>query len=89
QAREADSARAEVHALKTKLQTYADYDEVKRELEILKHAEFAGLDTGDDCSSPDEDEDGMHVPNPNADNLFLTAVHLLVPSLPSPSLTTM
>jgi hypothetical protein len=36
QAREADSARAEVIALKTKLKTYADYDEVKRELEILK-----------------------------------------------------
>lgn len=36
QAREADSARAEVGALKIKLKTYADYDEVKRELEILK-----------------------------------------------------
>jgi hypothetical protein len=36
QAREADSARAEVDALKTKMKRYADYDEVKRELEILK-----------------------------------------------------
>jgi hypothetical protein len=36
QAREADAAHAEVDALKTKLKTYADYDEVKRELEILK-----------------------------------------------------
>lgn len=75
------SARAEVGALKTKLKTYADYDEVMRELEILKYAEFAGLDPGDDCSSPDEDEDGMHVPNPNAtDNLYFTAIHFLVPS---------
>ncbi|KAG2738903.1 hypothetical protein P692DRAFT_20674021, partial [Suillus brevipes Sb2] len=45
-----DSARAEVDALKTKLETYADYGEVKREVEILKHAEFAGLDPDDDCS---------------------------------------
>ncbi|KAG2740727.1 hypothetical protein P692DRAFT_20880724 [Suillus brevipes Sb2] len=76
-----DSARAEVDALKTKLKTYADYGEVKREVEILKHAEFAGLDPDDDCSSPDEDEDGMRVPNPNAtDNLYLTAIHFLVPS---------
>ncbi|KAG2740726.1 hypothetical protein P692DRAFT_201872184 [Suillus brevipes Sb2] len=81
-----DSARAEVDALKTKLKTYADYGEVKREVEILKHAEFPGLDLDDDCSSPDEDEDGMHVSNRNADNLYLTAVHLLVPS---PSLTAM
>ncbi|KAG2336755.1 hypothetical protein BDR05DRAFT_1005591 [Suillus weaverae] len=35
-AREADSAPTEVGALMTKLKTYADYDEVKRELEILK-----------------------------------------------------
>ncbi|KAG2744925.1 hypothetical protein P692DRAFT_20808958 [Suillus brevipes Sb2] len=66
-AREADSARAEMDALKTKLKTYADYDEVKRELEILKYVEFAGLDPDDDWSSPDEDEDGVHLPNPNAD----------------------
>ncbi|OAX40365.1 hypothetical protein K503DRAFT_768625 [Rhizopogon vinicolor AM-OR11-026] len=66
-AREADSARAEVVALKAKLKTYADYDEVKRELEILKYVEFAGLDPDDDWSSPDEDEDGVHLPNPNAD----------------------
>ncbi|KAG1771726.1 CASP C terminal-domain-containing protein [Suillus occidentalis] len=66
-AREADSARAEVDALKAKLKTYADYDEVKRELEILKYVEFAGLDPDDDWSSPDEDEDGVHLPNPNAD----------------------
>ncbi|KAG2119891.1 CASP C terminal-domain-containing protein [Suillus discolor] len=64
---EADSARAEVDALKIKLKTYADYDEVKRELEILKYVEFAGLDPDDDWSSPDEDEDGVHLPNPNAD----------------------
>ncbi|KAG2106527.1 CASP C terminal-domain-containing protein [Suillus cothurnatus] len=66
-AREADAARAEVDALKTKLKTYADYDEVKRELEILKYVEFAGLDPDDDWSSPDEDEDGVHLPDPNAD----------------------
>ncbi|KAG1799686.1 CASP C terminal-domain-containing protein [Suillus plorans] len=66
-AREADSARAEVDTLKIKLKTYADYDEVKRELEILKYVEFAGLDPDDDWSSPDEDEDGVHLPNPNAD----------------------
>ncbi|KAG1729204.1 CASP C terminal-domain-containing protein [Suillus paluster] len=66
-AREADFARAEVDALKAKLKTFADYDEVKRELEILKYVEFAGLDPDDDWSSPDEDEDGVHLPNPNAD----------------------
>ncbi|KAG1778275.1 hypothetical protein EV702DRAFT_1196281 [Suillus placidus] len=66
-AREADFARTEVDALKIKLKTYADYDEVKRELEILKYIEFAGFDPDDDWSSPDEDEDGVHLPNPNAD----------------------
>ncbi|KIK33192.1 hypothetical protein CY34DRAFT_18521 [Suillus luteus UH-Slu-Lm8-n1] len=50
EAREAGSVRAKVDALITKLKTYADYNEVKRELEILKYVKFAGLDLDDDWS---------------------------------------
>ncbi|KIJ09330.1 hypothetical protein PAXINDRAFT_172520 [Paxillus involutus ATCC 200175] len=62
----------EVNVLKKKLATYVDYDEIKRELEIMKYVEFGGLDEeasdadGDDWSSH-ESEAGVHLPDPNAD----------------------
>ncbi|KAG6866697.1 hypothetical protein C0991_011356 [Blastosporella zonata] len=51
----------EVDQLKQKMKQYANYDEIKRELEIMKFVEFAGLD---------EDADGddtLELPNPNAE----------------------
>ncbi|KAG9316284.1 CASP C terminal-domain-containing protein [Chiua virens] len=69
--RERAELQAEVGTLKQKLATYADYDEIKRELEIMKYVEFGGLDDdtsdgdGDDWSS--HESDGVHLPDPNAD----------------------
>ncbi|KAI9572274.1 CASP C terminal-domain-containing protein [Boletus coccyginus] len=69
--REKTELQAEVGTLKQKLATYADYDEIKRELEILKYVEFGGLD--DDISDADGDDwsshasEGVHLPDPNAD----------------------
>ncbi|KAL4074255.1 CASP C terminal-domain-containing protein [Scleroderma yunnanense] len=59
----------EVTTLRKKLTAYADYDEVKRELEIMKYVEFGGLDDdvdADDWSSH-ESEGGVNLPDPNAD----------------------
>ncbi|KAH0827413.1 CASP C terminal-domain-containing protein [Lanmaoa asiatica] len=69
--REKVELQAEVGTLKQKLATYVDYDEIKRELEIMKYVEFSGLDEdtsdadGDDWSS--HESDGVHLPDPNAD----------------------
>ncbi|KAF8441612.1 CASP C terminal-domain-containing protein [Boletus edulis BED1] len=69
--REKAELQMEVGALKRKLLTYADYDEIKRELEIMKYVEFGGLDDdtsdvdGDDWSS--HESEGVHLPDPNAD----------------------
>ncbi|KAF8628917.1 hypothetical protein AX15_003695 [Amanita polypyramis BW_CC] len=43
---------AEIEHLKSRLKQYSDYDEVKRELEILKYVEFSGFDD-------DAEEDGQ------------------------------
>ncbi|KAH8828570.1 CASP C terminal-domain-containing protein [Flagelloscypha sp. PMI_526] len=59
--REASKKASEVDALKTRLKGYSDYDEIKRELEIMKYVEFAGL--GED---PLDDED-VQLPNANAE----------------------
>ncbi|KIM69039.1 hypothetical protein SCLCIDRAFT_1208454, partial [Scleroderma citrinum Foug A] len=60
----------EVTTLRKKLAAYADYDEVKRELGIMKYVEFGGLDDdnadADDWSSH-ESEGGINLPDPNAD----------------------
>lgn len=68
--RERDELAEEVARLRKKLETYADYDEIKRELEIMKYVEFGGLDDddadGDDWSSHGS-ESGVHLPDPNAD----------------------
>ncbi|KAI9511170.1 CASP C terminal-domain-containing protein [Russula earlei] len=67
-AREASNKAREIEQLKQSLKSYADYDEIKRELEIMKYVEFAGLD-GD----PDEEDGivqdnrlGLQLPDPNA-----------------------
>ncbi|KIJ67999.1 hypothetical protein HYDPIDRAFT_83675 [Hydnomerulius pinastri MD-312] len=70
--RERAELEGEVERLRKKVEMYRDYDEVKRELEILKYVEFGGLDEDtsdadvDDWSSHDS-EAGIHLPDPNAD----------------------
>ncbi|KAK2464237.1 hypothetical protein APHAL10511_003694 [Amanita phalloides] len=50
--REVNKKVAEIEHLKTRLRHYGDYEEIKRELEILKHVEFSGFD--DDVEEDDE-----------------------------------
>ncbi|KAK7005732.1 Golgi membrane protein [Favolaschia claudopus] len=54
----------EIDNLKQKLKQYGDYDEIKRELEIMKYVEFAGLE--EDADEVDNFESGVQLPNPNA-----------------------
>lgn len=68
--RERDELAEETAGLRQKLAAYADYDEIKRELEIMKYVEFGGLDDDDadaDDWSSHESESGVHLPDPNAD----------------------
>jgi len=68
--REVHGLSAEVDHLKQRLKQYSDYDEVKRELEIMKYVEFAGFDEDQDedtGSLSELNELGIHLPNPNAD----------------------
>ena len=62
--------------LRTRIRQYGDYDEIKRELEIMKYVEFAGLD--EDADEEDGTEEGydtgangvnghVKLPDPNAD----------------------
>ncbi|GAA5979753.1 hypothetical protein JCM11641_004077 [Rhodosporidiobolus odoratus] len=59
----------EVDGLRERLKGYADYDEVKRELEIMKYVEFAGLDLDEIPSASGSTVADLEVelPNPNAD----------------------
>lgn len=70
--RELHKKNIESEHLRQRLKQYADYDEIKRELEIMKYVEFAGLDEEDTFdatgSSPaNGDALGLHLPDPNAD----------------------
>ncbi|KAF9049982.1 CASP C terminal-domain-containing protein [Panaeolus papilionaceus] len=56
---------SENEQLKTKLKNLGDYDEIKRELEIMKYVEFSGFDANEDGLSADHD-DGLYLPSPNA-----------------------
>ncbi|KAL7418489.1 hypothetical protein Q5752_006947 [Cryptotrichosporon argae] len=56
-AREIAALSGEIDGLRERVKQYADYDEIKRELEIMKYVEFAGADA--------EDED-VQMPDPNA-----------------------
>ncbi|KAJ7859720.1 CASP C terminal-domain-containing protein [Mycena leptocephala] len=56
----------EIDQLKQRLKQYGDYDEIKRELEIMKYVEFAGLDEDADEDGDHGDESGLQLPNPNA-----------------------
>ncbi|CAK5281610.1 unnamed protein product [Mycena citricolor] len=60
--RDLQTKATDIDQLRLKLKQYGDYDEIKRELEIMKYVEFAGLDD-------DNDDDGdaeIKLPNPNA-----------------------
>ncbi|KAI0743499.1 CASP C terminal-domain-containing protein [Daedaleopsis nitida] len=68
--REVQKRAVEVDQLKVKLKQYADYDEIKRELEIMKYVEFAGLDGDEDAEDDvtlNGDALGLHLPDPNAE----------------------
>ncbi|THV02426.1 hypothetical protein K435DRAFT_792605 [Dendrothele bispora CBS 962.96] len=60
---------AEVDQLKQRLKRLSDYDEIKRELDIMKYVEFSGFE--EETEEDDQDlngyEAGVQLPNPNAD----------------------
>ncbi|KAK7472734.1 hypothetical protein VKT23_000844 [Stygiomarasmius scandens] len=60
---------AEVDQLKQRLKKLSDYDEIKRELEIMKYVEFSGFEEAeeDDQDHVNAYEAGVQLPNPNAD----------------------
>lgn len=57
--REISKKTAEVEHLKNRLKQYGDYDEIKRELEILKYVEFSGFE--DDAEDSDHQLNGYAV----------------------------
>ncbi|KAH9978937.1 CASP C terminal-domain-containing protein [Lactifluus volemus] len=66
--KEASTLAREIDQLKQSLKDYADYDETKRELEIMKYVEFAGLegDLDEDDEFASDNRLGLQLPNPNA-----------------------
>ncbi|KIY49113.1 hypothetical protein FISHEDRAFT_65554 [Fistulina hepatica ATCC 64428] len=69
-ARELQRKIDEINQLKYRLRQYADYDEIKRELEIIKYVEFAGMDdddADDDGESIATNESIVRMPDPNAE----------------------
>ncbi|KAK1233177.1 hypothetical protein PQX77_003713 [Marasmius sp. AFHP31] len=69
--REVERKVAEVESLKHRMKKFHDYDEIKRELEIMKYVEFAGLEEdGEESDGQNEVngyDSGVRMPNPNAD----------------------
>ncbi|KAF7782308.1 hypothetical protein Agabi119p4_1684 [Agaricus bisporus var. burnettii] len=64
--RELQKKTLDVDQLKQKLRNFHDYDEIKRELEIMKYVEFAALEDASE-ESADEEDDDLHLPDPNAE----------------------
>ncbi|KAJ6499051.1 CASP C terminal-domain-containing protein [Mycena sanguinolenta] len=64
--RDIQTKSTEIDQLKQRLKQYADYDEIKRDLEIMKYVEFAGLDEDADEDEGGKNESGLQLPNPNA-----------------------
>ncbi|KAJ2926753.1 hypothetical protein H1R20_g10328, partial [Candolleomyces eurysporus] len=64
---------AEVEHLKQRIGRFSDYDEIKRELDIMKYVEFSGLeDDADGGEGPsgvlaNGNGLGLHLPDPNAE----------------------
>ncbi|KAJ3550102.1 hypothetical protein NM688_g5108 [Phlebia brevispora] len=68
--RELQKKDGEVSQLRQKIKQYGDYDEIKRELEIMKYVEFAGLEDEDLEEALNEGHGGalgLQLPNPNAE----------------------
>ncbi|KAH9009607.1 CASP C terminal-domain-containing protein [Lactarius hengduanensis] len=67
-AREASNAAREIEQLRLSLRGYADYDEIKRGLEIVKYVGFAGLegDLDEEDGFTSDNQLGLQLPNPNA-----------------------
>ncbi|KAI0256284.1 CASP C terminal-domain-containing protein [Lactifluus subvellereus] len=67
-AKEASSSAREIEQLRQSLKGFADYDEIKRELEIMKYVEFAGLegDLDEEDEFTSNNQLGLQLPNPNA-----------------------
>ncbi|KIM21551.1 hypothetical protein M408DRAFT_29456 [Serendipita vermifera MAFF 305830] len=65
------SKSSEVEALKTRLKKYADYDEIKRELEIMKYVEFAAGDA-------DEGDLDVRLPDPKANQAQAKSLETLL-----------
>ncbi|WVW86102.1 hypothetical protein I302_108141 [Kwoniella bestiolae CBS 10118] len=64
-AKEVASQGTEIQNLKNKVKQYGDYDEIKRELGIMKYVEFSGADS--DAEDEDDYEDSsLKLPDPNA-----------------------
>ncbi|KAF9520295.1 hypothetical protein BS47DRAFT_1370453 [Hydnum rufescens UP504] len=62
--KELASKAGDIESLRSQIRQYQDYDEIKRELEIMKYVEFAGADLdGDEGSGGDGD---VRMPDPNA-----------------------
>ncbi|BGP17055.1 hypothetical protein JCM10213_000307 [Rhodosporidiobolus nylandii] len=59
----------EVEGLREKVKGYGDYDEIKRELEIMKYVEFTGLDLDEvpGASGSSVADLEVRLPDPNAD----------------------
>ncbi|KIO32240.1 hypothetical protein M407DRAFT_18809 [Tulasnella calospora MUT 4182] len=60
-AKELAQKASEIESFRQKVKQYSDYDEIKRELEIMKFVEFAGVDDAEDESTD------VRMPNPNAE----------------------
>ncbi|TKA49884.1 hypothetical protein B0A55_13296, partial [Friedmanniomyces simplex] len=71
--REISSLKADREGLQTKVQKWNDYDEVKRELEMLRAIEFATVDDDedDDNNEHDSDQANEHA-NDTLEHLLLT-----------------
>jgi len=67
-ARETSNKAREIEQLRQSLKSYSDYDEIKRELEIMKYVEFAGLegDLDEEDGLASDNHLGLQLPNPNA-----------------------
>ena len=62
---------SENESLRSRVKQYADYDEIKRELDIMKFVEFSGMNLDEDADNEFEDSasvsDIVRMPDPNAD----------------------
>ncbi|KAH9485122.1 Protein CASP [Psilocybe cubensis] len=66
--KEVQKKTTETEQLRSKLKMLGDYDEIKRELEIMKYVEFSGFDANDDDGTltNGNDDDDVYLPSPGA-----------------------